>query len=271
MTPQPHFIDVKFNSEQVPGCPIQCDVFDTSRITASGQGLERVCVGRAAKFVINTAGAAEAEMKVTIMCEYTIIKSITHSLDPYKMRFLRVKIRAKRSTLAHKRQKLETVQNDRPETEPIVFFIFQYLSFFEISCRKMEKFVFWSVENMPSGETGNLIKWVIAEPELWKKLIFAAREMLTFWNSNSPPCYWSLTKNSFDLRSRNIRSTKHRKPGTLPYKTGPVRFIVEAKIKFVEVNHWKPFSKTMLPAEAIVDLASTSKRTAYYMLRKDCS
>lgn len=67
---QPHFIDVKFNSEQVPGCPIQCSVFDTSRISASGPGLERVCVGRAAKFVINTAGAGESEVKVTIMCKW---------------------------------------------------------------------------------------------------------------------------------------------------------------------------------------------------------
>ncbi|OQV23312.1 Filamin-B [Hypsibius exemplaris] len=63
---QPHFIDVKFNGEQVPGCPVECKVFDTSRITASGRGLERVCVGRAEKFQINTAGAGEAEIAVSI-------------------------------------------------------------------------------------------------------------------------------------------------------------------------------------------------------------
>jgi filamin len=65
---QSHWIDVKFNGEEVPGCPIECQVFDTSRISASGRGLERVCVGRAEKFQIKTAGAGQAEIAVNITC-----------------------------------------------------------------------------------------------------------------------------------------------------------------------------------------------------------
>ena len=48
---------------------MECRVFDTSRISASGRGLERVRVGTAEKFQINTADAGEAELAVDIMCK----------------------------------------------------------------------------------------------------------------------------------------------------------------------------------------------------------
>lgn len=69
MTATSHWIDVKFNGEQVPECPVECKVFDLGRISASGQGLERVMVGRPERFQVDTAGAGEADFKVDITCK----------------------------------------------------------------------------------------------------------------------------------------------------------------------------------------------------------
>ena len=45
---------VKFNGEDVPGSPFHCVVLDASRVTASGDGLEKVPVGRPATFYIHS-------------------------------------------------------------------------------------------------------------------------------------------------------------------------------------------------------------------------
>ncbi|CAL1298214.1 unnamed protein product, partial [Larinioides sclopetarius] len=60
----PHTIDIRFNGENVPGCPIVVEATDSSfLVEVSSQDL--VPVNRVAHFNINVQGAREADLKVT--------------------------------------------------------------------------------------------------------------------------------------------------------------------------------------------------------------
>ncbi|GFQ94830.1 filamin-A [Trichonephila clavata] len=61
----PHTIDIRFNGENVPGCPIVVEATDSSYLVeVSSQDL--VPVNRVAHFNINIQGAREADLKVTV-------------------------------------------------------------------------------------------------------------------------------------------------------------------------------------------------------------
>ncbi|GIY41276.1 filamin-A [Caerostris darwini] len=61
----PHTIDIKFNGENVPGCPIVVEATDSSYLVeVSSQDL--VPVNRIAHFNINIQGGREADLKVTV-------------------------------------------------------------------------------------------------------------------------------------------------------------------------------------------------------------
>ncbi|GIZ01212.1 filamin-A [Caerostris extrusa] len=61
----PHTIDIKFNGENVPGCPIVVEATDSSYLVeVSSQDL--VPVNRVAHFNINIQGGREADLKVTV-------------------------------------------------------------------------------------------------------------------------------------------------------------------------------------------------------------
>ncbi|GAU89920.1 hypothetical protein RvY_02412-2 [Ramazzottius varieornatus] len=62
----PHGITVKFSNRVVPGSPFKMTVHDPSKVTASGDGLKRACVGEVAWFEIDPHGPATAEADVKI-------------------------------------------------------------------------------------------------------------------------------------------------------------------------------------------------------------
>ncbi|KAK6644516.1 hypothetical protein RUM43_000783 [Polyplax serrata] len=47
-----HTVDLKFNSEHLPGSPFTCEVTDAAKIVMPSDGMEKVAVGRLASFVI---------------------------------------------------------------------------------------------------------------------------------------------------------------------------------------------------------------------------
>lgn len=50
--PKPHLIDIKFNGETVRGCPFECSVADTSRVTLNLSNLELIPLNHPATFLI---------------------------------------------------------------------------------------------------------------------------------------------------------------------------------------------------------------------------
>lgn len=62
----PHTIDIKFNDENVQGCPIQIEVSDANSFSVDLHKLELIPIGHAARFVINLKGAQESDLKVTV-------------------------------------------------------------------------------------------------------------------------------------------------------------------------------------------------------------
>ena len=49
---KPHIVELKFNGENVPGSPFKCSVVDAARVNLTGDGLEKVPVGKQATFFI---------------------------------------------------------------------------------------------------------------------------------------------------------------------------------------------------------------------------
>ena len=49
---KPHVVELKFNGENVPGSPFKCSVVDAARVNLTGEGLEKVPVGKQATFHI---------------------------------------------------------------------------------------------------------------------------------------------------------------------------------------------------------------------------
>lgn len=66
-TSTPHLVDVTFNGERAPRCPITVPVLDTGRVAARGQGLENCTVSQPAMFHIDTSTAGEADLEVIIL------------------------------------------------------------------------------------------------------------------------------------------------------------------------------------------------------------
>ncbi|KAL7301856.1 hypothetical protein TKK_0005461 [Trichogramma kaykai] len=69
-TAKPHYIDIKFNGEPVPGCPFACLVSDTSRVSLSLAHLELLPVNEPASFHMEVDGAGivsgAAELVVSV-------------------------------------------------------------------------------------------------------------------------------------------------------------------------------------------------------------
>lgn len=63
---KPHFVDIKFNGEPVPGCPFVCGVSDTSRVSLSLGHLELLPVNEPASFRLAVDGTASAELSVSV-------------------------------------------------------------------------------------------------------------------------------------------------------------------------------------------------------------
>ncbi|XP_043473409.1 filamin-A isoform X2 [Leptopilina heterotoma] len=63
---KPHYIDIKFNGEAVPGCPFVCNVSDTSRVTLSLNHLELIPVDQPASFHMAVDGSGSAELAVSV-------------------------------------------------------------------------------------------------------------------------------------------------------------------------------------------------------------
>nr|XP_045601850.1 filamin-A-like isoform X1 [Procambarus clarkii] len=61
-----HTIDIKFNGETVRGCPFECRVADTSRVSLTLRHLELIPVGQPAAFNISVDGGGSAELTVTV-------------------------------------------------------------------------------------------------------------------------------------------------------------------------------------------------------------
>ena len=49
---KPHIVELKFNGENVPGSPFHCSVVDAAKVNLSGEGLDKVPVGKQATFFI---------------------------------------------------------------------------------------------------------------------------------------------------------------------------------------------------------------------------
>lgn len=65
-TAKPHYIDIKFNGEAVPGCPFICNISDTSRVSLSLGHLELMPVDEAASFHMTVDGSGTAELAVSV-------------------------------------------------------------------------------------------------------------------------------------------------------------------------------------------------------------
>ncbi|XP_043285268.1 filamin-B [Venturia canescens] len=63
---KPHYIDIKFNGEAVPGCPFVCTVSDTSRVILSLNHLELIPVDQPASFHMAVDGSGSAELAVSV-------------------------------------------------------------------------------------------------------------------------------------------------------------------------------------------------------------
>ena len=63
---KPHYIDIKFNGEAVPGCPFVCNVSDTSRVILSLNHLELIPVDQPANFHMAVDGSGSAELAVSV-------------------------------------------------------------------------------------------------------------------------------------------------------------------------------------------------------------
>lgn len=66
---KPHYIDIKFNGEAVPGCPFVCNVSDTSRVILSLNHLELIPVDQPASFHMAVDGSGSAELAVSVRGE----------------------------------------------------------------------------------------------------------------------------------------------------------------------------------------------------------
>lgn len=82
---KPHYIDIKFNGEAVPGCPFVCNVSDTSRVILSLSHLELIPVDQPANFHMAVDGSGSAELAVSVRGNYLFF----YAYNYYKNKFSR--------------------------------------------------------------------------------------------------------------------------------------------------------------------------------------
>jgi len=74
---KPHIVELKFNGESVPGSPFKCMVVDAAKVNLSGEGLEKVPVGRQTSFMIAGQGdMGDPEVKILSPLREIVTSSI---------------------------------------------------------------------------------------------------------------------------------------------------------------------------------------------------
>ncbi|XP_040577055.1 filamin-A [Lepeophtheirus salmonis] len=74
---KPHIVELKFNSENVPGSPFKCLVVDAAKVNMSGDGLEKVPVHRQATFFIDgPPDVGDPEVKILSPYRKSVLNSI---------------------------------------------------------------------------------------------------------------------------------------------------------------------------------------------------
>merc|ERR1719411_1171808 len=74
---KPHIVELKFNGENVPGSPFKCLVLDAAKVNLSGEGLEKVSVGKMTSFVISGQGdMGDPEVKILSPLREVVTSSI---------------------------------------------------------------------------------------------------------------------------------------------------------------------------------------------------
>ena len=74
---KPHIVELKFNGENVPGSPFKCLVLDAAKVNLSGEGLEKVSVGKQTSFVISGQGdMGDPEVKILSPLREVVTSSI---------------------------------------------------------------------------------------------------------------------------------------------------------------------------------------------------
>ena len=74
---KPHIVELKFNGEGVPGSPFKCLVVDAAKVNLSGEGLEKVPVGRQTSFMIAGQGdMGDPEVKILSPLREVVTSSI---------------------------------------------------------------------------------------------------------------------------------------------------------------------------------------------------
>lgn len=108
----PHFVNITFNDEDVPGSPFKCDIFvmqevetvkrgaiEPRQVTVKGEGLKEVVLGAPAFFEIDTKGLdGQVDIKITGKTgkAYTYIKTYAFGVLLPKTIYIFLCDRAKR-------------------------------------------------------------------------------------------------------------------------------------------------------------------------------
>lgn len=65
--PETHFIEIRFNGEQIHGSPFICNVIDASKMIIQKESLERIPVNKEASFTVNTRGTSLSDHFISIL------------------------------------------------------------------------------------------------------------------------------------------------------------------------------------------------------------
>jgi len=61
-----HLVEIKFNGELLPRCPITVPIMDASRVTVQGEGIHQVAVNKSSFFHVSTQSAGDADLSVRV-------------------------------------------------------------------------------------------------------------------------------------------------------------------------------------------------------------
>lgn len=65
-TPVTHMVDMTYNGERVPRCPVYIPILDTSRVAARGEGLSNCIINMPSTFQVDASPAGEADLSVSV-------------------------------------------------------------------------------------------------------------------------------------------------------------------------------------------------------------
>ena len=85
-----HFIEIRFNGEQIPNSPFVVRCIDASKMTIQRESLDRIPVNKEASFDVNTNGSSFSQHFVSISAPggRTVLPTVTGSPDDgYKVTF----------------------------------------------------------------------------------------------------------------------------------------------------------------------------------------